>query len=131
MQDTSFKFVQVARQRGALFSIDPNCRPSKIDNREEYFEGMIRFLRAAVFIKLSDEDLHYFYPELTDDALEIFAQEYLPQLCIYTVGSGGRMGQSAFAVSVRIPAVLPGAPADASAPVVIRCIGSRYEEFRN
>ena len=91
---------------------------------------MIRFLRAADFIKLSDEDLHYFYPELTDDALEIFAREYVPQLCIHT-GIRGRTGQSAFGVSVRIPAVLLGVPADASAPVVIRRIGSRYEEFRN
>ena len=75
---------------GALISIDPNCRPSMTENRDEYLQGMIRFFKAADIVKLSDEDLNYLHPEWSEDAaLETFIEEYAPQLCVYTEGSDG------------------------------------------
>ena len=69
-QDAWFKIVPIAKQRGALISIDPNCRPSMTENREEDLEGMIRFIKAADIVKLSDEDLNYLHPEWINNALE-------------------------------------------------------------
>ena len=111
-QDAWFEIVRVAKQRGALISIDPNCRTSMTENRDEYLEGMIRFFRAADIVKLSDEDLNYLHPEWSKDALETFAKEYAPQLCVYTAGSDGLVGLTRLGVSVRVPAVLPGVLAD-------------------
>ncbi|HCL69305.1 MAG TPA: hypothetical protein DIC49_07285 [Gammaproteobacteria bacterium] len=111
-QDAWFEIVRAAKQRGALISIDPNCRPSMTENRDEYLDGMIRFFRAADVVKLSDEDLNYLHPEWSKDALETFAEEYAPQLCVYTAGSYGLVGLTRLGVSVRVPAVLPGVLAD-------------------
>ncbi|HAN80012.1 MAG TPA: hypothetical protein DCQ47_01035 [Gammaproteobacteria bacterium] len=111
-QDAWFEVLQAAKQRGALISIDPNCRPSITKNREEYLKGMIRFFIEADIVKLSDEDLNYLYPEWTDNALEKFTEAYTPQLCVYTMGADGLVGLTRRGVSVRVPSVLPGVIAD-------------------
>jgi fructokinase len=111
-RDAWFEIVQAAKQRGALISIDPNCRPSMTEDRDEYLEGLIRFFKAADIVKLSDEDLNYLHPEWSENALETFAEEYAPQLCVYTAGSDGLVGFTRLGVSARVPAVLPGVLAD-------------------
>ena len=111
-RDAWFEIMQAAKQRGALISIDPNCRPSMTEDRDEYLQGMIRFFKAADIVKLSDEDLNYLHPEWSEDTLETFVEEYAPQLCVYTEGSDGLVGLTRLGVSVRVPAVLPGVLAD-------------------
>ena len=111
-RDAWFEIVLAAKQLGALISIDPNCRPSMTDDRDEYLQGMIRFFKVADIVRLSDEDLNYLHPEWSEDALETFVEEYAPQLCVYTEGSDGLVGLTCLGVSVRVPAVLPGVLAD-------------------
>ncbi|MGB0253015.1 MAG: PfkB family carbohydrate kinase, partial [Litorivicinaceae bacterium] len=65
-QDAWLQVVMAAKDRGALISIDPNCRPSMTKDPIAYREGIARFLHVADLIKCSDEDLEYLHPEWTD-----------------------------------------------------------------
>lgn len=49
--------AQRALERGATISIDPNVRPSLVENFGAYRERLGRFLDLAHIIKVSDEDL--------------------------------------------------------------------------
>jgi fructokinase len=49
--------VEAARARGATISIDPNVRPSLVDDFEAYKQRLDRFLDLAHVVKVSEEDL--------------------------------------------------------------------------
>ena len=111
-QDAWLQIVLAAQERGALISIDPNCRPSMTTDPDRYRKGIARFLQVADLVKLSDEDLEYLHPEWTDHALSRFIETYSPQLCVYTRGSEGLTGFTCGGVTVSVEASMPGQLSD-------------------
>ena len=107
-QDAWLQVVIAAKDRGALISVDPNCRPSMIQDPVQYRQGLERILEEADLIKCSDEDLNYLYPDWTVNEANFFAEKYAPQLFIYTRGSSGLRGFTNLGVSVEVEAALPG-----------------------
>ena len=111
-QDAWLQVVMAAKDRGALISIDPNCRPSMTKDPTAYREGIARFFHLADLIKCSDEDLEYLHPEWTDRALEKFIETYSPQLCVYTGGAEGIRAVTKLGISAQASAFLPGPLSD-------------------
>ena len=111
-QDGWLQVVMAAKERGALISIDPNCRPSMTKDSIAYREGIARFFGVADLIKCSDEDLEYLHPEWTDRALEKFIETYSPQLYVYTEGAEGLRAFTKLGVSAQVSASLPGPLSD-------------------
>ena len=111
-QDAWLQVVMAAKDRGALISIDPNCRPSMTKDPSAYREGIARFFCVADLIKCSDEDLEYLHPEWTDRALEKFIETYSPQLCVYTRGAEGLQAVTKLGISAQVSASLPGPLSD-------------------
>ena len=111
-QDAWLQVVMAAKSRGAMVSIDPNCRPSMTKDPIAYREGIARFFHLADLIKCSDEDLEYLHPEWTDRALEKFIETYSPQLCVYTEGAKGIRAVTKLGISAQVPASLPGPLSD-------------------
>ncbi len=111
-QDAWLQVVMAAKDRGALISIDPNCRPSMTKDPSAYREGIARFFCVADLIKCSDEDLEYLHPEWTDRALEKFIDIYSPQLCVNTQGAEGLQAVTKLGISAQVSASLPGPLSD-------------------
>lgn len=111
-QDAWLQVVMAAKDRGALISIDPNCRPSMTKDPTAYREGIARFFHLADLIKCSDEDLEYLHPEWTGRALEKFIEIYSPQLCVYTEGPKGIRAVTKLGISAQASAFLPGPLSD-------------------
>ena len=107
-QDAWLSVVKAAKERDALISIDPNCRPSMTKDPATYRAGIARFFHEADLVKLSDEDLEYLHPEWTTDPLNRFMETYAPQLCVYTRGSEGLNGYTRVGVTAEVDASLPG-----------------------
>jgi fructokinase len=107
-QDAWLQVVRAAKERGALISIDPNCRPSMTNDPVTYRQGLERFFEEADVIKCSDEDLNYLYPDWTVNEANFFAEKYAPQLFVYTRGAAGLRGFTNLGVSVEVEATLPG-----------------------
>lgn len=53
-----------AYQRGVSTSLDPNVRASLIDDPQAYRARIKRLLAATTILKLSDEDLHWIFPDI-------------------------------------------------------------------
>lgn len=107
-QDAWLAVAIEAQARGALISIDPNCRPSMTSDAVEYRAGIERFLKLADLIKLSDEDLAFLHPEWTEEPLQQFRQRYEPALGVYTAGERGITGWTAGGLETQVSASLPG-----------------------
>ena len=52
---------------GILTSLDPNARPIVVQNRAPYVDRLIRMIKTADILKLSDEDLEYIQPNTDID----------------------------------------------------------------
>jgi len=107
-QDAWLQVVRAAKERGALISIDPNCRPSMTNDPFTYRQGLERFFEEADLIKCSDEDLSYLYPHWSVNESNLFFEKYSPQLFVYTRGAAGLRGFTNLGVSVEVDATLPG-----------------------
>ena len=107
-QNAWLQVVMAAKDRDALISVDPNCRPSMIQDPVQYRQGLERFFEEADLIKCSDEDLNYLYPDWTVNGAICFAEKYAPPLFVYTQGSRGLRGFTNLGISVEVEAALPG-----------------------
>ncbi len=83
-----------AQKRGAFISMDPNVRPSLVDDFPAYRQRLSQFFDMANLIKLSVEDLHELDPELD---VEAHAKALLarPQ-CKMVIVTDGENGSRAF-----------------------------------
>lgn len=87
---TWLEIVEAAIARGATISIDPNVRPSLVDDFEGYKARLSRFLDLAHVVKVSEEDL-----EALDSAktIEQHAADLLArpncELVVVTLGEKG------------------------------------------
>ena len=82
--------------RGVFTSLDPNIRPSFIKNRRKYLARLDWILPKTDLLKLSDEDLSWFYPKrgLAAAAAHFRAKHDIP-LLVLTRGAEGASGFTA------------------------------------
>ena len=87
-------FIQ-CHQNGIITSLDPNVRPALIEDRAVYLPRLERLFQQADIIKLSDEDLHWLYPDLSlDDGFDHLVDISSSGLRVLTMGGDGARGQS-------------------------------------
>jgi fructokinase len=82
--------AEEAARRGAVISIDPNVRPSLVDDFAGYRERLGRFLDLAHLIKVSKEDLEALEADknLEQHAAELLARPAC-ELVVVTLGEAG------------------------------------------
>lgn len=87
-----FDVVRAAAARGATITIDPNVRPSLVDDFAAYKRRLGEFLDLAHLIKMSEEDLLALEPDL---AIEAHAERLLDrphcELVVVTLGDKGSL----------------------------------------
>jgi len=88
--------VRAAITRGATISIDPNVRPSLVDDFSSYKQRLSTFLDLAHIIKMSEEDLLALEPDLS---IERHTASLLErpncELVIVTLGDKGSLAYTA------------------------------------
>lgn len=91
--------VKAAMRKGATISIDPNVRPSLVEDFDGYKQRLGAFLDLAHVIKMSEEDLVALQPELSIEAhsAALLARPNC-ELVIVTLGDKGSL---AFTVNGR------------------------------
>ena len=57
------RFFLACHDQGVITSLDPNVRPSLIEDRAAYIDRLERIFKHADIIKLSDEDIEWLYPD--------------------------------------------------------------------
>ncbi|MBI4048475.1 MAG: carbohydrate kinase [Devosia nanyangense] len=84
--------VRAAMARGATISIDPNVRPSLVDDFGSYKQRLSTFLDLAHIIKMSEEDLLALEPSLSIEAhsAALLARPNC-ELVIVTLGEKGSL----------------------------------------
>lgn len=88
--------ARAAADRGATITMDPNVRPSLVEDFAGYKDRLSRFLDLVHLVKLSREDLHALDP---DKSIEQHAEELLArprcELVVVTLGDEGSMAFTA------------------------------------
>lgn len=79
-----------AAKSGLTTSLDPNVRTSLIDAPKSYRARLMRLFASATIVKLSDEDLAWIYPELTQsEAIDMLLSSTKARLVALTKGPDG------------------------------------------
>jgi fructokinase len=75
---------------GSVIIVDPNIRPAFISNELLFRDHIKRMLRLADIVKISDEDLNWFFPEAESTETKVAKLQKLgPTLVILTCGGSG------------------------------------------
>ena len=86
-----------------ITSLDPNARPVVVKDKDPYVARLLRIMKNARVLKLSDEDLEYLAPDQTlMDAFEQICSQTQAAIIILTKGSDGavvRCGSTQFDVA--------------------------------
>lgn len=90
-----------------VISLDPNIRPSVIDDQASYVARLEQVLPLCTIIKASDEDLSYLYP---DDDLEGVIERWANAGPQVVVGTRGKHGSTAAWSGARIDVASRGGP---------------------
>jgi fructokinase len=75
----------------ATTSFDPNIRPMVTPDREAVIPAVERAMALASFVKASDEDLHWLYPDRDPEASIAAWAQAGPSFCIMTRGEQGAL----------------------------------------
>jgi fructokinase len=99
--DKIITVMQEGGRRGGVLSVDANLRPIASNDLAAYRQGVLRALRQAHIIKVSDEDLHHLgfsSHDLIASAKKLFEHSDI-QLIALTLGANGAalITRSAFA----------------------------------
>lgn len=89
--DKVITVMQVVAKRGGVLSVDANLRPIATDDLPAYRQGVLRALKQAHIIKVSDEDLHHLgfaSDDLIASAKKLFDHSEV-QLIALTLGADG------------------------------------------
>jgi fructokinase len=89
--DKVIAVMQAVAQRGGVLSVDANLRPIATDDLPAYRQGVLRALKQAHVIKVSDEDLHHLgfaSDDLIASAKKLFDHSEI-QLIALTLGANG------------------------------------------
>jgi fructokinase len=97
--------VALARQRGALVMLDPNVRPTLIDDRARYLRRLDSMLADTDVLKLSVDDAAWLMPGKSPDAVARALGGRGPGVVLLTEGADG-----ATVFSAETTAHLPAAP---------------------
>ncbi|QMU57416.1 MAG: carbohydrate kinase [Boseongicola sp.] len=82
--------ANTASANGQMVSLDPNVRTSLIHDHENYRARLMRLFHTADLVKLSDEDLEYFYPDTPlQSAWESLCNTSPAALIVLTKGPDG------------------------------------------
>lgn len=85
-----------------LVVLDPNCRPSAIEDHDAYRSRIRRLCARADFVKVSTEDVAYLYPG--DDALDAArALAALGAGCVVLTDGAGAVRAVADGISLEVP----------------------------
>ncbi len=87
----TFEQMAVEKSEGRIISIDPNIRPSLIENREAYMARLERMFGVAGIIKMSDEDIAWLQPDTTPDAHAARWLDKGSSIFVLTRGSDGAL----------------------------------------
>ena len=94
--------------KGVFTALDPNIRPAFIHEQSAYLERLERVLMQTDLLKLSDEDLSWFYPdENVADAANKLMKRTSAKLMVVTLGAEG-----AFALSNGNTVTINSAPVE-------------------
>ena len=104
-------YVDLAEQASSrmVVSLDPNCRPSLVPDKEAYCRRIARVSTASHIIRLSDEDLAFLYPSAGEEEVVGRLLEGLTRLVIVSRGAkgasawwgGGRVDVAAHQIDVQ------------------------------
>jgi len=91
--DAWAQIYRAMHARGLFTSLDPNIRPAFIKNRRKYLSRLDWILPKTDLLKLSDEDLNWFYPKrsLESAAAHLRTKHDIP-LLVLTRGAEGASG---------------------------------------
>ena len=96
------RFAMLAAN-GVITSLDPNARPVVVKDKTPYVARLLRIMKHARVLKLSDEDLEYMHPDQPlMDAFENICSKTQAAIVILTKGSDGavvRCGSTQFDVA--------------------------------
>lgn len=82
-----------ATARGMTTSFDPNIRTALLEDPVAYHARVIRLLKTATIVKLSDEDLEWIFPDLSlEDAMKALLAMTCAKLVALTKGPDGAEG---------------------------------------
>lgn len=82
-----------ATARGMTTSFDPNIRTALLEDPVSYHARVIRLLKTATIVKLSDEDLEWIFPDLSlDQAMKALLAMTGAKLVALTKGPDGAEG---------------------------------------
>ena len=88
-----------------VIMMDPNIRPGFIKDIPRYRTRLTSMIAKADIIKVSDEDLNWILPDITDQQAQIAAVlDNGPSLVVLTRGSKGATGFVANGTEVSVPA---------------------------
>ena len=84
--------AKLAYDQDIFVSFDPNIRAALNEEREVFMARFNRILSSVSLVKLSDEDLEWLYPDLTQaKALEVLFETSSAPLVVLTKGPDGAM----------------------------------------
>ncbi len=97
----------VMREAGrAVVSLDPNIRPSLVEDRELHLRRLMRIASASCIVKTSGTDLEWMFPAMGEDECVARLLSLGPELVVVTRGSAGaRASTKKTDVSVPAPRV--------------------------
>ena len=99
------RFFLACHDQGVITSLDPNVRPSLIEDRAAYIERLERMFKHADIIKLSDEDIEWLYPDrplmAAFDHLQDLSSDGLRVLTMGAQGVNARCGKTNVEVRAR------------------------------
>ena len=99
------RFFLACHDQGVITSLDPNVRPSLIEDRAAYIERLERMFKHADIIKLSDEDIEWLYPDRPlmagFDHLQDLSSDGLRVLTMGAQGVHARCGKTNIEVGAR------------------------------
>jgi len=99
------RFFLACHDQGVITSLDPNVRPSLIEDRAAYIERLERMFKHADIIKLSDEDIEWLFPDrplmAAFDHLQDLSSQGLHVLTMGAQGVHARCGKTNVEVRAR------------------------------
>jgi fructokinase len=78
----------------SFITFDPNCRPSVMGDPSQARTQTERYVATANLVKVSDEDLAWLYPDITEHTIVHRARDWLatgPKVVVVTLGSRGAL----------------------------------------
>ena len=86
-----------------IVMVDPNIRPSFIQDADRYRKRLDRLLACADIVKVSDEDLDYLVPGTGDlESKAAVLQELGPSIVVVTLGAKGAFARLATGATVEV-----------------------------